>query len=208
VPAGVVLLDAAEILPASRVFRYKDHPSFAGFANFFRYKLLVERGNWWVDLDVVCLKPFRFSSDHVFASEHRSNTDMTEVVTSSIIRAPAGSEAMTLAWEECCRRDPATLKWGETGPALLQSVVHDLGLAREVYPAKTFCPVPHYLFFDAITPGRPWDFNRRTYAIHLWNEMWRRNDLDKNGTYSRICLLEELKRTYLTPEQHYVRGRK
>jgi hypothetical protein len=197
VPSGTVLKDAGEILPRSRIFRYKDYPSYAGFANFFRYKLLLERGSWWVDLDIVCLKPFKFSTKHVFASEHRSNEDMTEVVTNGVIRAPAGSEAMKLAWDECRRRDPATLKWGETGPVLLHHVVHELGLTKEVYPAKTFCPMPYYLFFDVITPGRPWEFNSKTLAIHLWNEMWRRNNLDKNGKYPQICLYEELKRNYL-----------
>jgi hypothetical protein len=198
VPPGTVLQDAAKILPRSKIFQYKDHPSVAGFANFFRYKLLLERGQWWVDLDVVCLKPFRFAGDHVFASEHKSNTDMTEVVTNGIIRAPAGSKAMKLAWEKCRRCDPATLKWGETGPLLLQRIVQELALSAQVHPAKTFCPMPYYLFFDAITPGRPWDFHRKTFAIHLWNEMWRRKNFDKNGDYSRICLYEELKARYLS----------
>ena len=198
VPPGTILEDAARILPRAKIFRYKDHPSVAGFANVFRYKLLFERGYWWVDLDVVCLKPFGFAGEHVFASEHRSNTDMNEAVTNGVIRAPAGSEAMKLAWEECCRRDPDTLKWGETGPSLLHSVVYELGLTDQVHPAKTFCPMPYYLFFDVVTPGRPWEFNRKTFALHLWNEMWRRNNFDKDGTYSRICLYEELKRRYLS----------
>jgi hypothetical protein len=207
VPQGTVLQDASQILPASNIFKYKDRPTFAGFADFFRYKLLLERGNWWVDLDVVCLKPFKFPTKHVFASEHLSNKDMTEVVTNGVIRAPAGSEVMRLAWNECKRRDPAALKWGETGPILLHRIVHKLGLTGDIYPAKTFCPMPHYLFFDVITPGRPWEFSRKTFAIHLWNEMWRRNTLDKNGTYSHICLFEELKRRYLPPGRVYLRNR-
>jgi mannosyltransferase OCH1-like enzyme len=198
VPRGTILKDAAKILPRSKIFLYKDHPSVAGFADSFRYKLLFEHGHWWVDLDVVCLKPFRFDGDHVFASEHLSTTDMTEVVTNGVIRAPAGSEAMRRAYEGCRRRDPATLKWGETGPILLHSIVRELGLTAQVHPAKTFCPMPYYLFFDVITPGRPWEFNRKTFAIHLWNEMWRRNKFDKDGAYSRSCLYEELKGRYLS----------
>lgn len=35
----------------------------------FRYKLILERGGWWVDLDTVCLRPFDLDLEHVFASE-------------------------------------------------------------------------------------------------------------------------------------------
>jgi hypothetical protein len=44
IPDGTVIKKADDILPPSRIFKYKDRPSYAGFANFFRYKLLLERG--------------------------------------------------------------------------------------------------------------------------------------------------------------------
>lgn len=40
IPVGTVIKDANEILPSSRIFQYKHYPTYAGFANFFRYKLL------------------------------------------------------------------------------------------------------------------------------------------------------------------------
>src|SRR4029078_8374501 len=58
VPKGTRVRDPAEIMSRDRVFQYRDHASYAGFANFFRYKLLLDRGGWWVDLDSVCLRPF------------------------------------------------------------------------------------------------------------------------------------------------------
>ena len=64
VPAGTVIRDANEILPAAAIFQYKDRPSYAGFSNFFRYKLLLERGGWWVDSDLVCLRPFDFTVEY------------------------------------------------------------------------------------------------------------------------------------------------
>ena len=35
IPPGTVRRDASEILPESRIFKYKNKPSYAGFANFF-----------------------------------------------------------------------------------------------------------------------------------------------------------------------------
>ena len=46
-----------------------DSGSLAAFSNLFRYKLLLERGGWWVDTDVICLRPFRVRDELVIASE-------------------------------------------------------------------------------------------------------------------------------------------
>ena len=68
-PKGAVLKNAEEILPKTAIFQYRQHPSYAGFSNFFRYRLLLRKGGWWVDTDVVCLKPFAFDAPYVFAAE-------------------------------------------------------------------------------------------------------------------------------------------
>jgi mannosyltransferase OCH1-like enzyme len=60
IPAGTVVLDGNTILPADRIFTYREHKTYAGFANFFRYKLLLEKGGWFVDADTICVKPFNF----------------------------------------------------------------------------------------------------------------------------------------------------
>src|SRR5260370_19334181 len=88
IQAGTVVKDAGKILPPSKIFQYKDQKTYAGFANFFRYKLLLERGGWWVDADVVCLKPFHFSEAHVFATEMCRGQ---EVISSGMIKVPANS---------------------------------------------------------------------------------------------------------------------
>ena len=69
IPAGTVVRDGAEILPASTIFRYRDSGSYAGFANYFRYEFLLKHGGWWADLDLICLRPFRFADEYVIGSE-------------------------------------------------------------------------------------------------------------------------------------------
>src|SRR5579883_2826667 len=44
IPPGTVVRDGREILPESRIFMYREYATYAGFANFFRYKLLLEKG--------------------------------------------------------------------------------------------------------------------------------------------------------------------
>src|SRR5262245_2642869 len=68
VPDGTTLLDANEILPEKWVthFRYDKRPSISPFSNVFRYKLLHDKGGIWVDMDVVCLRPFVLKEDYCF----------------------------------------------------------------------------------------------------------------------------------------------
>src|SRR5882724_8521437 len=150
IPAGAVIMDASEILPSSRIFQYKHFPTYAGFSNFFRYKLLLEHGGWWIDTDTVCLKPFDFAEEHVFASEKGEASD---VVTSGIIKAPAGSLVMEYAWEVCQSKNPEQLGWGETGPRLMGEAVRKFSLENEVKPHQVFCPVSYWEWRNVLEPG-------------------------------------------------------
>lgn len=195
VPLGTVIGDGAEILPASSIFQYQGSKSYAGFSNFFRYKLLLERGGWWVDTDTICLKPFAFDDDYVFSSQ--SNERGSDEVNSGIIKALPGSDAMAYAWEVCQSKDPARLVWGETGPRLMAKVVRKFSLARYQQAHHVFCPVDYQEWRDVLKPGVGSLLDDRTYAIHLWNEMWRAAGQDKSADYHPNCLYEALKRTYL-----------
>jgi hypothetical protein len=195
VPCGARLEDARAVLPESMIFQYAKYPSYAGFANYFRYKLLLERGGWWVDTDVICLQPFDFAADHVIGSELAG--DGTPTPSSGIIKAPAGSAAMGFAWEECLRKNPGRLTWGETGSRLLAEAVRRYSLARFVVGCATFAPLPSYEWSRALDTTFGSTFPEETRAVHLWNEMWRRDGRDKDARYPSGCLYEGLKAQYL-----------
>ena len=195
IPRGVIVMDAKEILPPARIFQYQRSPSYAGFANYFRYKLLLERGGWWADTDTVCLEPFDFAEEFVFSSEinHRGR----EVVTSSVIKAAPGSDIMSYAWGVCQTKNPARLVWGETGPRLMAAAVNKFALERYRKSHQVFCPVNYEEWRNLLQAGLEIVLDDRTYAIHLWNEMWRAAGQDKNAQYPETCLYEKLKRDYL-----------
>ena len=77
IPAGTTVKDANSILPESAIFQYQEHASYAGFANFFRYKLLMEEGGWWADTDVICIKRFDFEAPYVFGAQSRCDSECT-----------------------------------------------------------------------------------------------------------------------------------
>jgi hypothetical protein len=193
VPAGTVLHNADEILDRSRIFTYTGNGSVAGFANMFRYKLLLERGGWWVDLDTVCLRPFDFRDEYVFASEFGNDG---EIVTNAILKSKPGSPFAEHAWRACLAKDPSKLVWGETGPRLVAEAIRTLGLERFTKPAKTFCPIAFREWGSLIRPEAGLVFDANTWAVHLWHEMWRRAGADRDANYPADCLFERLKSRY------------
>ncbi|MEQ9619071.1 MAG: hypothetical protein RIG61_07845 [Deltaproteobacteria bacterium] len=208
VPAGVLLKDAREIISPDKIFKYRDRNTYAGFSNLFRYKLLLEKGEFWVDTDVVCMSPLNPASDYVFTSAKEPNLYVLgpkiHKVQNFLIKTPAGAEIMEYCYTEAGKRNPAELKWGDTGPRLLKSAVKKFSLQRYVEKAETFSPI-HWRNWDRFINGAihiVWREKLRfalsgTKALHLWNEMWRLNGVNKDGGFPKNCIYEQLKRRYL-----------
>lgn len=56
IPKDVIVRDADTIVPRSKIFKHMN--SYAAFADLFRWKLMVEKGGYYCDTDVICLQPF------------------------------------------------------------------------------------------------------------------------------------------------------
>jgi Glycosyltransferase sugar-binding region containing DXD motif len=194
-PAGTVIRDGKEILPASAIFRYRDNGSYAGFSNFFRYELLWKLGGWWVDLDTICLRPFRFAVDYVFGSEPLPHGGSHPI--SGVLKAPPQSPLMQYLTEVCRGKNRETLMWGETGPRLVAEAITRLSLGAYVQTRDAFCPLGYYEWDRVLDPTALVSLEAPAFAIHLWNEVWRRNDKDKSAVYHPDCLYEKLKAKYL-----------
>ena len=219
VPDGVLLQDAATILPANRIFKYRQRNSYAGFANLFRYKLLWERGGCWVDADMICLKTLEPAAEHVFVAErararqHRrgwlcrllrrkpSCASTPEPapnggINNCFIQAPAGSTIMSYCYREADQKDTRKLEWGETGPRLLTEAVAHFALESCVARPEVYCPIDWWNWRKVIEANPPADALEGAQCVHLWNEMWRRNHVDKNGAFPASSLYEQLKQRY------------
>ena len=216
VPPGVIVEDANAILPESEVFTYRNG-SYAAFSNWFRYRLIHATGWFWVDTDVVCLRPFEFEAERVFGYQEPS------VVNTAVLRFPKDDPLMR-TMEKLCRK-PNTLmpyddfrrmrrklkrrfvrgnrrddiNWGEYGPVGLTALLKYRGLLSAAKPEKWFYPVHHSAWrslFDGTFAGGL-DSLRDSYCVHLWNEMLRRDGVDKNASFPKDSLIEQLKARYL-----------
>ncbi len=192
VPAGTTLLDARSILPEAEIFVYTrgiGKGSYAAFSDLFRYAALLDRGGWWVDLDVVALRPFEFDRDYVFGYES------PHTVCTAVFHAPRGSKLVQRCYQEADRRR-GDIEWGEIGPALLTRAVHEFGLAAAVEPMAVFHPVDWRHVGYLVAPGgRLPDASR---SVHLIRHFWRWTRHDPDAAYPPDCIYERLKTRYLT----------
>jgi hypothetical protein len=178
VPAGVVVKDGSEILPASEIFRYQHGPargSLSAFSNLFRYKLLLDRGGWWADTDAICLRPWDFAAPIVIASEHTRSPQAK--VACGIMKLPAGHPVAALCYDAASKADRSALQWGEIGSALVTRVLVENKLLTVIMKPEVFCPIPwwDWQLLVAEDPRAARSFvTENSYSIHLWQEMWRR----------------------------------
>ena len=201
IPEGVVVKDGNEIIPASEIFYYnsranqgKSGGSVSAFSNMFRYKLLYDKGGYWVDTDMICVKQLDFDTPYVFSTEY-CHRRRRKVVNAGIIKAPPGSNFAKMAYERCLQVDKSRLKWGAIGPSLVAECVKKNRLHRYIRPYEFFCPV-HYIEFMKLVDDSGYRPSDEVYCVHLWNERWRRENLDKNGTFHQDSFMEYCKEKY------------
>jgi len=97
IPKGTIIEDAREIIPKNKVFFYSKgihKGSVAGFSDIFRAKLLYDKGGWYTDMDVTCLKPLNFREKYVF----RNHCEFLSV--GNLIKCPKGNNMMLNNYQE------------------------------------------------------------------------------------------------------------
>jgi len=181
-PSEVIIENAEKIIKREDVFCYKNKNqfghgkgSYAGFSDVFRYKLLYEKGGWWVDMDVVCLKHLDFDSEYVFRTHH----DFAMV--GNIMKCPKGSKLMLDCYNEAYKLVDADNKDWNLPISILNKYVQKYGYERYIIEF-TNPDSWHYLrkmFIGKLQAPQHW------FAVHLLNEEWRRNKINKNAIPNR-----------------------
>ena len=215
IPKTVSIRDANTIIPEKEIF--VSNGSYALFADWFRWKLLERNGNFWVDMDVVCLKTFDFDEEMIFGMEGNGIPNI------AVLKFPPSHELVRFMLRRCERlyevgpdvslkaKVKRTLKkitgrnhknhlaWGEAGgPIGFKLALTEYGLLEHGKPPAFFYPVSYsdwQCIFDGTFPDAA-AFSR-SYGLHFWNELVRRAGLNKNGTFPSNSFIEQLKSRYL-----------
>ena len=193
VPEGVQVLDANEILPREII---KEFNYTAQFSDYFRYMLVYHMGGWWVDTDIVCLRPFDFKEDTVVSGADGC-------IHNSPFKAPEDSKWLGYALDriDACRADWKKLDWaGLGGPLLSEAAKHHPVPVVNQYlfdPFQNSSGYQRYVQSDLVLPA---DFDEM-YSVHLHHAMWTLSlggapRLDPDAKYPDTSLYETLKRRY------------
>tara|TARA_B100001250_G_scaffold126140_1_gene107331 strand:+ start:42 stop:950 length:909 start_codon:yes stop_codon:yes gene_type:complete len=225
VPRGVIVCDANAIIPEGEIFRYKNG-SVSAFSNLFRFTLLFKKGGIWVDSDVLCVSPlFKWitTTEYLFASESSYKDSDAVNPSSFIIKMPKGcraaKKAIRLQNHDKTLILSGELKWG-SGPKTVRKIIAEFGLERFIVNWKVVSTCgwrdarsltdPYYQgdkkhHGDRSLARTVNEISPESRVIHLWNEMWRRQGLDKNTCFSHDSIIETFRRKYgytveLSPE--------
>ena len=210
IPEGVIVKDGNEIVDESEIFRYKNG-SLSAFSNYFRFHLLHKKGGYWVDADVLCVKPFKFDKDIVFVSEPIGQHYQSSLPTSCIIKLPKNSEitkeAIKMQKEHKKLILDGTLGWG-SGPKTISHVVDKFHLEKYILPWQMICTCDYQAVISLVNPNsgvksafpnvidKYENIKDDTFCIHLWNEGWRLNKIDKNGKFHPYSIYEQFKKKH------------
>ena len=189
-PLKTKLCDANLIIPESKAFSYRNTNQFghgkgswAGFSDIFRYKLLHDKGGWWTDMDVICLKYLDFNEEYVF----RSHQDFA--VIGNIMKCPIGSIFMQQCYNEASKKvNENNTDWNLPIKILNENIVI-FELQKYI---KTFTNPDDWnfvkkLIYKNINIPEDWK------AIHLLNEEWRKNKIIKGAVIKRSFIGKQIK---------------
>lgn len=165
VPPGVRLRDAAEVVERDKLFLFNNaftgSPDVAPFADYFRLKLLYERGGWWCDVDTIAQSGSLPVGDCVWARqapEYRSDS-----VSNGQLYFEAGHRTLKRLIREAERAMPRLATRETLGPELFTRVIGKLGLPRDMNATPDqFYPIRYVEIFKLWLPEFREEVERRT----------------------------------------------
>ncbi len=178
-PDWISVEDAAEILPRELVLvPLGEEGAFAIHANLFRYALLQKTGGWWIDPDVLLLKPDLPPGNVFFAG-----VDVFGRVPTGVLKFPAGHGLLTEALAETEALSGSWEGWEESGSALLTSLVERHRLSGKVLHRMAPGPVSWFDVPDLFNPDSAEKLSRLCkdfHFLHLHDDAWRRAGIPHN----------------------------
>ena len=187
-PKGVKLKDATEIVSKEEYLLYKEKlPNrWDLFSDKFRYILLYEKGGWWVDTDIICLKKeIDVKSEDTFMCFY----DNKQNINNACLKFPKGDPVMHYCvkyikdWEITNNFEYKKLDWGMFAPPLITEAVKNLNRLDEVYLYEYAYPIEMQYSRDIFKKNKyrfVSDKLKNSYFSHLWNEILSREGIPKN----------------------------
>ena len=191
IPDGVVVKDANEILPKEEIFYSRSRGKISSFANYFRWRLLEMKGGYYVDMDIICLKPFDFEDELVYGWERDDS------VNNAVLHTPKGHYLSMIMRKACddinCFQPIDTYRWAikkmlrkavfgkvksrpyaahtePGGPYYFTRFLQYYELIDHAKPINHFYPVAHDKGHELFDPTlNVMEQLQDSYCVHFWN---------------------------------------
>lgn len=202
VPQGCIVHDANQILDESLIFRMANEPakgSIAPFSDWFRFKLLYEQGGTWVDMDMVCLKPFELYDGFVSSICGEENGKISMGIISLVKGHPMAKEIVDSYTNPCeikpyddqfrinTKKELSSLSlheqreqmiWGFLGNDLLNLIFRNYSF--NVLHTEEFYPIFHQDLCKIFIGDGDLSILENAKCIHMWGELVRYCGFDLN----------------------------
>jgi len=176
VPTGVIVKDANNIIPESEIYRNIQSPSeypYLGFSDYFRVKLIYDKGGFWADTDIICLKQFDFQDDYVFSSEI-SNIKMKDGVASSLFRCPKNSIFLKEMYNEI-HSNPLKKTDGGNILNMFPEYIKKYGFENYLKEKNMFSIYDNKNIVSITNKKYDENFYAECYSVHLLRQLWACN---------------------------------
>jgi hypothetical protein len=196
-PEGTIVADANALFPATEFITHRASGSPAYHADAFRYRMIAETGLAWVDVDILCQRPWRLSEDAPLFGWEKPG----RVVCNAVLRLPRTSPALDRLNAFCATQYPippwfaaeeraaleaareagapvhvGDMPWGVPGPAAVTHFLRETGEIEAAQPQVAFYPIPFRDRRDMLSASI--DISDRLgpdcWGVHLWNRRLRR----------------------------------
>lgn len=198
IPKGVEICDANSILDKRYIFKHWSG-NLATFADIFRYKLLYEKGGWWVDMDLVCLKrlpkvKYFFGGERTKQSgAFKSKSKHTFWI--GLMKFPRGDPILKQMYDDMMSKredfqNPdknLQFSYGQTRLKKLLQAEYGMNFVytHNKYDVDLFNPLSYFDMIDFFTKGdikkccNRWGWSemdvdtllKRSYTVHLFNKV-------------------------------------
>ena len=194
---GVIIKDANEIIEEKDLF-YFNETDIAPFSDLFRFKLLLLKGGYWLDLDIFLLKPINYKMNEFIVGSERTmlvgafKSKNPYKANIGFLKAKRKSKFYERIVEECEKKIEKGLKKRTDLMVVFQKQIERFGLEYCIKSPEFYCNLDWWFLKEAFKEpiienwkskygwGSQKDYlnNLESVGIHLWGGLISQKKID------------------------------